>query len=276
MNVSIFADEISRDPERSTELALEWGITHVEVRSLPSGRFPAVDDAEIEAYAARLSDAGLSLSGVSPGFFKCPWDDPKVEAGIREDLPRACEWAKRMGTSSVSSFAFRRPPDATGETPPEVIDKVCQMADVAAREGCELSLENEPVCWGDTGAEAAAIVRAVGADKLTLLWDPGNSARAGVSDPYPGEYDAFPDLVSHIHAKNYDPEARSWSLIEHGVVDWPGQLAALKEDGFDGYVVIETHLQIHPDEFEVKDPSPGGLEENSRRNLEYVRSLVGA
>lgn len=274
MKVSIFADEISRDPERSTELALEWGITHVEVRSLPSGRFPAVEDEELETYVAMLKTAGLKVSGVSPGFFKCPVDDPQVDVGIREGLPRSCEWAQRMGTTSVSSFAFRKGPEDSGDPPQAVIDRMGEMADATARQGCRLTLENEAVCWGATGREAAAIVRAVGTDRLELLWDPGNSARAGSTDAYPEEYDSFADIAAHIHAKNFDPEAGAWSLIEKGAIDWPGQLKALKENAFDGYLVIETHLAIHPDEFEVKDPSPKGLEENSRRNLDWVRKQL--
>lgn len=276
MKVSIFADEISRDSERAIALAVEWGLTHVEVRSLPSGRFPAVSDDELETYVKQLADAGLSVSGVSPGFFKCAWDDPQVAVGMQEGLPRACEWAQRLGTRSVSSFAFRRDADGMdANVPQEVVDLVGEMADVCRKKGCDLTLENEAVCWGATGREAAAIVRAVGGDRLKLLWDPGNSARAGSTDAYPGEYKSFSDLVATVHAKNFDPEAGAWSLIEKGVVDWPGQLAALERDGYEGFLVVETHLAIHPDEFEVKDPTFSGLEENSRRNLEFVREQLG-
>ena len=159
--------------------------------------------------------------------------------------------------------------------PDEVIDRLCEMADITSREGCRLILENEAVCWGATGLEAAEIIRQVGTDRLTMCWDPGNSARAGSACPFPQEYEALKDLVTHVHVKNYDPESGNWSLAESGVVDWPGQFDALANDGFDGFVVVETHLDISPDTFEVAHEAFTGLAANSLRNLEFVRKHLG-
>ncbi len=272
--ISIFTDEINReDPLRAVELAAEWGVTHVEVRSLVGGRFPRVRDEEMEAFYARVCDAGLAVSGVSPGFFKCPIDDPSVAEGLSEGLPRACEWARRWGTDLVSGFGFDR---GQGEgVPAEVVDRVGEMADIVSREGCRLALENEPVCWGGTGLEAAQMIRQIGVDRITLCWDPGNSARAGSACPYPDEYETVKDLVAHVHVKNYDPRTGGWVIAERGVVDWPGQLKALRSDGYGGFVVVETHLAISPDAFEVVDPTFSGLEANSLRNLKFVRECLG-
>lgn len=273
VHLSIFSDEINPDPVRALHLAAAWGIPSVEVRSLPGGRFPQVDDAELVCFERLLAEHGVAVSGVSPGFFKEGIDDPAVPRLLREALPRACEWARRLGTDRVSCFGFRR--DGSAEVPAAVIDRLGEMAAITVAHGCRLSLENEAVCWGDTGLEAAAIIRRVGAPGLGLLWDPGNSARAGSRCPYPDEYLAVRDLVTHVHVKNYDPAANAWSLIERGMIDWPGQLRALVEDGYDGALVIETHTRISPDEFEVIDGDLDGLEANSRRNLDFVRAHLG-
>jgi len=272
MKLSIFTDEINPDPARAIQLAASWKIPCVEVRSLPGGRFPKVSDAELEEIHKQVSDAGLAVSGVSPGFFKCPVDDPSVPRDLTESLPRACEWARRWGTNLVSCFGFRR--DDADSVPAAVGDGLGKMAGIAARHGCRLALENEAVCWGNTGLEAAQIIRQVGSENLTLLWDPGNSARAGSPRPYPDEYEQFRELVTHVHLKNFDPETGHWSLMEKGIVDWPGQFAALEQDGYSGFLVIETHRRISPDEFEIIDDDLDALEANSRRNLEYVRSRL--
>ncbi len=273
MRISIFADEIDRkDPARAISLAADWGVSHVEVRQLPGGRFPAVSDDELAAFHTRIRDAGLGVSGVSPGFFKGPLDDPRVDEHLRQSLPRACAWARQWGTDRVSCFAFQR--TEAPHPPAEVVDRLGQMADVTAREGCRLALENEPVCWGATGAEAALLVRQVGVGRISLCWDPGNSARAGTASPYPGEYETLKDLVTHVHVKNYDPDSGAWALAEAGTVDWPGQLDALSADGYNGFVVVETHLDISPDAFEVADRGFTGLAANTLKNLAYVRSCV--
>lgn len=274
MKISIFADEINReDPERAIALAAVWGVTHVEVRSLPGGRFPAVADAELADFYARVCDAGLKVSAVSPGFFKCAVDDAAVDKGLSEGLPRACEWAQRWGTDLVSCFGFRRG-DAT-RVPVEVIDRLGEMADIAARGGCRLVLENEAVCWGDTGVEAAEALRQVGTDRMTLCWDPGNSARAGSACPFPDEYDQLKDLVTHLHVKNYVPDTGEWEVAEQGIVDWPGQFQALRADGYDGFAVVETHLRTRSEALGAADPNLSGLEANTHRNLEFVRSCLG-
>ena len=271
MQISIFADEISDSPKRAIDLARAWQVSHLEVRSFPAGRFPAVSDTELDSFTKQITDAGLSVSGVSPGFFKCPWDDPSVMPGLREYLPRACEWARRWGTDLVTCFACTR--DDSNCVPQSVIDLMGQMATEVRTHGCRLALENEAGCWGDTGVEATGIIRQVGLENISLCWDPGNSARAGSSCPFPNEYDDLKAMVSHVHMKNFDPATDSWSLMDRGVVDWPRQLEALSTDGYDGFIVIETHLHVSPDEYRVVDRL-SDLESNTLRNLRFVQSCL--
>lgn len=269
MKLSIFTDEISPDPARAIELAAGWQVPFIEVRGLTGGRFPRVSDSELADFHRQVQDAGLQVSGVSPGLCKCPVDDPSVEPDLSELLPRACEWALRLGTDLVSAFAFRR--DDSDTPPAQVAEKLAQMAEQAAACGCRLALENEAVCWGHTGTEAAALIRRAAAPNLSLLWDPGNAAKAGASHPYPDEYEGLKDLVSHVHLKNC--RDGQWALIDDGPIDWPGQLAALKSDDYQGFAVIETHLKQRPEGSPVIDGLTD-LEANSRHNLDYVRSLL--
>jgi sugar phosphate isomerase/epimerase len=273
MQIAIFADEINRqNPARAIHLAAAWGISHIEVRTLPGGRFPRSDDTELENFHRLVDDAGLEISAVSPGFCKCPVADPTVPTVLAEDLPRACEWALHWGTDLVSCFAFQR--DDSSEVPAEIIDHIAEMNAIAAQQGCRLVLENEAACWGATGTEAATIIRQIDDPNLMLCWDPGNSARAGSPRPFPDEYAELRDLIAHVHLKNFDADTSNWALIEEGVVDWPGQLRALMKDSYEGFIVIETHLGDSPSETEVGDRELQGIEANSFRNLEYVRSLL--
>ena len=273
MRISAFTDEICPDaPEHALDLAAEWGLTHVEVRSLLGGRFPAVADSELERLSAQIKGAGLAISGVSPGFFKCPLDDPSIGRVLSDELPRACEWARRLGTDMVTCFACHR--GHSGGPPPAVVDLCGEMAAIVRRHGCRLALENEAGCWGATGLEAACLIRQIGAEHISLCWDPGNASRAGSACPYPDEYEDIRDLISHVHMKSFSPATGSWCLMYEGAVDWAGQLAALCEDGYDGFLVIETHLRVSPDESHVADAALSALENNTLRNLLFVRSCL--
>ena len=275
MRISIFTDEINRtSTKRAVELAKRWGIQAVEVRLFPSGRFPDVDQHELDDFTQLIDDAGLSVSGVSPGFFKCPVDDPSIEPALADALPRACEWSHRWNCDLVTCFAFLR--DDSPAVPQRAIDLLGRMADAFQQHGCRLALENEAVCWGDTGIEAAHIIRQVGPDRLGLCWDPGNAAHAGSPHPYPDEYDQIKHLITHVHLKNADPATDSWALLDDGIVDWPAQINALRADDYSGYLVIETHLHIRPDAFRPIDNDLSDQESNSQHNLEFLRSCLQA
>ncbi len=184
MQISVFTDEVCPDsPERALDLAREWGLTHVEVRSLSGGRFPAVADSELEQFSEQVKGAGLAVSGVSPGFFKCPLDDPSIEHVLSDELPRACEWARRLGTDMVSCFAFKQ--DDSNCAPPRVTDVLGEMSAITRRHGCRLALENEAGCWGGTGVEAAAMIRQIGAEHISLCWTPETPSGRVLRVPIP-------------------------------------------------------------------------------------------
>lgn len=278
MRLAAFTDEIdSGDLQRALDLAVAWGLSAVEMRGLPTGRLPKASDEELRLAGQRIADAGLTVSGLSPGLFKSPAEAESMATDLNERLPRMCEWAQRWGTDRISVFASSRAGVAPGqgEVPAIVVDHLGRMADVATAAQCRLTLENVGSCWGDTGTQAAQIVRAVGHERLGLCWDPGNAARSRVTDPV-GEYAGLADLVEYVHVKN--AIADDWALVDAGVVDWGQQLRALHADGYDGWLVIETHLRQLPEgaqAIEQDGVALPPLASNTLHNLRTLRRLLG-
>ncbi len=270
MRVAVFTDEINRqDPQNALALAREWGIESVEIRGMPGGRFPRASDHQMQEFGHWIEASGLTVSGVSPGLFKESVSDPVVAEGIESLLPRACEIARRWGTDLVSCFAFARDTEAPTA---QVIESLAQMQEITAAAGCRLVLENEAGCWGGTGTDAALLTRQV--PGLLLCWDPGNAARAGAACPYPDEYDGLRDLVAHVHVKNFDPAEGRWSVMDEGSVDWPGQIETLTDDGYEGFIVLETHTEILPTGVTDTGDLPP-LAFNAHHNLMHLRQLLG-
>jgi len=54
------------------------------------------------------------------------------------------------------------------------------------------------------------------------------------------------DHIVHIHIKdarlNKETRKPEWALIGEGEIDFPAQLRALREGGFEGVISLETHL----------------------------------
>jgi L-ribulose-5-phosphate 3-epimerase len=269
MKISVFTDEISPSVPRALELAAAWGVSHVEIRNVGEPRFPRAADADLADLVQQLADSGLAVSAVSPGYFKCPIDDGAIEAGISEGLPRACEWALKLGTSLVSSFAFKR---SEGAMPNIVVDYLGRMADVASSAGCRLLLENEAACWGATGVEAVALIRQVGPERIGLCWDPGNTANAGGD---PTEFDQVCDFVEHVHLKNFDGAGGGWSVLDHGTIDWPRIITSLQDIGYTGFLILETHTNVSLQEFVEAEGQLDAKEANTLHNLQFLREHLG-
>ncbi len=61
--------------------------------------------------------------------------------------------------------------------------------------------------------------------------------------PYPNGYEAVRRFVKHVHFKDAEMDEygrRRYAV--HGQIDWAGQIQALAQDGYEGYISIETHL----------------------------------
>jgi len=64
--------------------------------------------------------------------------------------------------------------------------------------------------------------------------------------PFPYGYNMLPkERIGHCHCKNVirkpDGKGYDWAPVGTGVVDWKGQFAALKRDGYHLAVSLETH-----------------------------------
>ncbi|MGC8667934.1 MAG: sugar phosphate isomerase/epimerase family protein [Chthonomonadales bacterium] len=154
----------------------------------------------------------------------------------------------------------------TPEVEARIIEAFQEPIRIAKEEGVVLALENEHACFVGTGAEAARILRAMDTPFVRACWDPGNAFAAG-EVPYPNGYAEVRPFVVHVHVKdgvrtNGDTK---WCVVGQGQVDYRGQFAALREDGYEGAVSLETHYV----------PEGGTPEMGSRLCLAALRQLIG-
>ncbi|MDQ7820528.1 MAG: sugar phosphate isomerase/epimerase family protein [Armatimonadota bacterium] len=266
MKISVVTDELSDDAETALELAAELGIHEVELRGVGGRRVPRLDPYWRRRLPQLLDRFGMRVVAISPGLFKIPLPEPVTEgfqvlrwqdreewvrerrqSAVWEDhrttlLKESLAFAHELGCRRVIVFGVVKSPGAE-TTPPVVTEVLREAAKAAEQAGVTLLLENEHICWADTGARTAALVRQIGSPALQVNWDPGNAFAAGEC-PYPDGYAAVRGLVGHVHVK--DARRHVSGHIEwatHGEIDWRGQVSALLADGYDGYLVIETHVR---------------------------------
>ena len=114
----------------------------------------------------------------------------------------------------------------------------------------------------------SAIVRDINSPHLRGNWDPAN-ARALGEIPYPDGYPEIRGLFAHMHIKDLrmDPQTGQtiWARVGDGLVDYRGLLKAVRADGYDGVISLETHYR-RPD---------GNAMESSRECLDGLRKIIG-
>jgi sugar phosphate isomerase/epimerase len=264
LQISIVLDELSSDPETALELGTAWGVKHFELRGFFVERVPLLTAYQKYHLREILAAYRAEIVALSPGLYKMPypgrepthwsftcldegayqsWSDAhhSVYVHSNEILPATLDYANELGVKTVVIFGFHRNGLAPGFPPDEVLQTLYLAAEKAASAGIVLALETEDGYWADTGERQAQILEAVNHPALRANWDPGNAFCAG-DVPYPTGYNALKKFIHHIHFKDARKTAGGQSMfVTHGDIDWPGQIKALSQDGYNGFISIETH-----------------------------------
>jgi len=258
--VAVINDEISQDFDHSCSVAAkDFGLSWIELRGMWNKNITTLDANQIAESKRILAKYNLKVTDIASPLFKVDWHGaPTSKQSERRDtfhadedfkaqdalLEHCIELAKDFGTDRVRCFDFWRLDDVKPYRA-AINDKLRQAARRLARENLILVLENEMSCNTATGEEAAATLAAIPERNFMLNWDPGNAATFPNSKPYPNGYDLLPKKrIGHCHAKNVvrKPDGKwEWAPVGKGVVDWAGQLRALKRDGYRYAVSLETH-----------------------------------
>jgi sugar phosphate isomerase/epimerase len=266
MEISIITDEISADLETAVELGTSWGVHSFELRGYFTDRAPNLSAYQKQCVRDVLEEYGARIVAIGPGLFKIPcpagrpsratlgwmdasqyrhWDDSRklLEYHQNELFPASLDYASELGAKLVVIFSFERKDAPSAEPPEEVLNYFRLAAERARTQDIYLAIETEAGYWADTGAHTAQILRLIDNPALCVNWDPGNAFFAG-DIPYPTGYQEVREFVQHVHYKDarrdrYDrPE-----YVAEGQIDWAGQVTRLVEDGYDGFISIETHLK---------------------------------
>ncbi len=246
MRVSIISDEISCDPVTAAELAAEWGIPHLELRSFYAARAPrGMTAADIRLVSQAAAAFGLDVPSISPGLFKIGLEDPKIAEHRGELRVQCLEMAETLGAEVMVVFPhMRHEEDPDDAWPDVVVEDLRETAEMAAKYGITVALETEKPCYGASGQSMAKLLDEIDRPNCGANWDPANHY-AYTGEDFRGGYEALGERIVHVHVKDHAGEGEGRPRVVapgEGEVDWPGQVRALIEDGYEGLMVIETHF----------------------------------
>jgi L-ribulose-5-phosphate 3-epimerase len=259
--LAVINDEISPDFDHACYVAAhDFGLSWIELRSMWGKNVMELSAAQIEESKKILAKYNLKVTDIASPLFKTDWpgaplskESPKrdefgaAKTGLAEQdalLGRCIELAKSFGTDRIRCFDFWRLEDPKPYRA-AMNQKLSEAAEVCGKQGLILLLENEMACNTGSGEEAVEVLKAIPNPNFMLNWDPGNAGSFAGNVPYPDAYDKLPKArIGHCHCKNVKRKEGGkwdWEPVDVGLVDWVGQLKALKRDGYHYGLSLETH-----------------------------------
>ncbi len=256
--IAAITDEYSPDLATALDAMVETGMTGAELRVLWGKNILDLSNEELKWAREMLNERNLKAISIASPILKCvlpgsPDIDTRFQHDVFnskhtfEDQPRLAERAffiaKFLGAPIVRVFSYWRTiePEKCFDGIVKALDGLCRQA---AAEGLIVGLENEHACNISTAADTAKVLAALPNGNLKVVWDPANCLISG-QDPFPEGYRQLPaDRICHVHAKDCQVDENHkyiFGPVGTRSVDWKGQMAALKADGYEGYVSLETH-----------------------------------
>jgi sugar phosphate isomerase/epimerase len=242
IRLSAFADEISPRLDEQIAVLHAEGIRHLDLRSVDDVNVLDLRDAQVARIRETLRTEGAGVAAIGSPIGKVPIDSPLEETITRFD--RALHLAGIMGARFVRVFSFYPPAGERGWTAglrDEVIERVRLMTERARAAGIVLVHENEKGIYGDTAERCVDLLQSIDDPHLRAAFDPANFIQCGEA-PYPAAYNALRDWIASMHVKDALPDGQVVPA-GRGVAGWPEILRALRQDGYDGFLSLEPHLQ---------------------------------
>lgn len=257
--LAVINDEITQDFEKACQIVSgDFGLHWIELRAMWNKNVTELNAKEVEDARKILGQYKLRVTDIASPLFKTDWPgaplSPQSErrdefhaefdAKAQEMLLEHCiALAKSFNTDRIRCFDYWRLDDQKPYRA-AINAKLRSAAERCAKSNLILLLENEPSCNTATGEESAALLKEIPNENFMLNWDPANAAAIGTT-PYPNGYDLLPKKrIGHCHAKDVvrKPDHKfDWAPVGGGIVDWLGQIKALKRNGYHYGLSLETH-----------------------------------
>ena len=257
LRIAAITDEFSPDLNVALNAMKPIGMTGAELRVVYGKNIMDLTGEELKRAKDALDAGGFEVISIASPILKCVLPNaPAVDTRFQQDIfaskhtfedqPRLTEHAvkvaKFFGAGIIRVFSYWRT-----EEPDRCFDPICRalesLAEVGKKENLVIGLENEHACNIGTAQESGRVLRAVDQDHLKLVWDPAN-ALVGGENPFPHGYSLLPkNRIAHVHAKDCHVEVHTpvWGPLGTRQVDWKGQIAALLDSGYAGWLSLETH-----------------------------------
>jgi sugar phosphate isomerase/epimerase len=253
--LSLITDEVSPRLSDGLRMAMDEGLTTVDIRSIGGVSFMSLDETARRAAANEIRDAGLTVGTLATPLLKWPaqghtasnaGDQFGFDARGRSTdrlYEEAFHCADILEAQNLRVFSLLKY-DGFGLA--DLDDAYARLIHLAERHDKTIHIENEPVCNVHTVADLIAAMHRWRRPRVRALLDIAN---AWVRErPTEADIEAITPFVSQLHFKDWS-EARGRTVafgegdIPFGLLLEPIRMAAREREIT---FVVETHVPSEP------------------------------
>ncbi|TFF84534.1 MAG: sugar phosphate isomerase/epimerase [Promethearchaeota archaeon] len=272
--ISVVTDEISQDFDYALDVAAEYGISTVDVRTVWNENIVFLSDDELERMQKALDQRNMQINVITSPFGKCVfpssrfstkrkkslWRNPEFNLELFDRIVEISDFFKTPNIRIFSFFEKRK--SKVDDKWEEMINLIKPYVKKAENIGKTLLLENDYMFMVADIEHTIRFFEDLNSDALQLILDPGNYYMEGdltTREAYANFYER--DLVNHIHVK--DPKymipgiTGIFTVVGKGKINYDSIFKQAIDYGYEGYFCLETHALRNK-------------EQVSRKSLKYM------
>ena len=193
--------------------------------------------------AAQIKDAGLEVPAMGSVLFwryNLASQNGELRQRGLETVEAGCCVAKAFGARVFLVVAgIQEPGTEYARSYETAVTSLRQAARCAHDTGIVLGVENVPANFLCSPGEYARFIQDVGDPMVQAYLDFGNGTMIGSG--YPENWiTAVRGHIAMVHAKDYDEGFKGFVCCGQGDLNWQTVFAALKQVGYDDYLIVET------------------------------------
>ena len=288
MKLGVITDGISRDLDHALSVMTEFGLDHAELQFIGDKEVGDLDANERAAALELINRHEKSVSCISRHLFAgmlmaTSKAGDELHSRHMEALKRCIDMAHQFDCKNVRIMTGKKEMILWGAHGAEKwnvahgawdaqLPLIAPAVDLARAEGITLVVETGNGTMVNSCYTGRKLIDDLNAkDVLKVLWDPANNCWCG-EVAYPDGYAEIRDgYLGHVHIKDVHADAPRATLEVRPMLK--GQLAdqfepmaaALRIDGYDGFISFESVYHPGNDDFEA----------GFRQNIEVFKKIFG-
>lgn len=232
-------DVFSPDVAAAASEMRRLGLQGAELRTINGQNILEAGAEEVKRGLSALHENKLTIVAIASPLLKCDLDEWKKQS---QHVDRVFDLANLASARIVRVFSGTRVAEPATAFE-RVVDILQDLADKANYRGLIIGIENDRACNVSTAQEMAGVLAAIDHSNLQVVWDPASAYISG-EKPFPSGYQMLDATrIALVHAKDCTLEGHKpvWEPLGDGDIDWQGQIDSLAEDGYDGFINLETY-----------------------------------